>query len=364
MPESGTTARRVDLDWARGLAVLVMIQAHVLDAWTRPTDRTTQAFHYLNILSGFAAPLFLWLAGVASVVSAKRTFGRTGRRSDASSTVVRRGLGVFALAVLFRLQSFLFNPGGPAATIFRVDILNILGPGIMLTGVLWSVPLSRPSQVVLFASTATVTAMVTPIVRLASWVDALPAGLQWYVRPSGDHTVFTLFPWLGFVFAGVAVGVLTAAASSRRTERLVHSALGAIGVVLCFVGFYTATLPTIYRQSSYWTSSPTFFALRSGVLLLVGALLYALARLAARWNLACLPLQRLGRASLFIYWIHVPIVYGWVAAPLRRRLSVPETLVAFLLFSGLNYATLLVRDRLREHWAPRGPGGVGSLTPA
>jgi len=341
-----------------------MIEAHVLDAWTRPADRTIQAFHYLNVLGGFAAPLFLWLAGVASVLSGERILDRTGRRPEAGWAVARRGLEVFALAFLFRLQSFLFNPGGPAVTILRVDILNVLGLGIMLTGALWSLPMPRTWRVALLAGIATVTAMVTPVVRLATWVASLPAGLQWYVRPSGDHTVFTLFPWLGFVFAGGAVGVLLAGARARRTTPWLHLALAAVGVALCLVGFYTATLPTIYRQSSYWTSSPTFFAVRSGVLLLFGPLLYALVRIAAKWDIACLPIQRLGRASLFIYWIHVPIVYGWVTYPLRRRLTIPQTLIAFLLFSGLMYGALLTRDWLRELWVQRRRGGVGSLRPA
>jgi uncharacterized membrane protein len=226
------------------------------------------------------------------------------------------------------------------------------------------VQLPRPRQVALLASIATMTAMVTPVVRLATWVDRLPAGLQWYVRPSGDHTVFTLFPWLGFVFAGGAVGVLLAGARTRRSERWLHLALGAVGVGLCLVGFYTATLPTIYRESSYWTSSPTFFAVRSGAILLVGAFLYAVAQVSARWDVACRPLQRLGRASLFIYWIHVPIVYGWVAAPLRRKLAIPEILIAIVLFSGLMYGALILRDWLRAHWVQRGGGSVGSLRPA
>ena len=41
-----------------------MIHAHVLDAWTLTSERKTLAFGYLNVLGGFAAPLFLWLAAV------------------------------------------------------------------------------------------------------------------------------------------------------------------------------------------------------------------------------------------------------------------------------------------------------------
>ena len=32
-----TSVRHAYLDWVRGVAVLVMVEAHVLDSWTRPT---------------------------------------------------------------------------------------------------------------------------------------------------------------------------------------------------------------------------------------------------------------------------------------------------------------------------------------
>jgi len=72
--------RRRYIDLARGLAVLVMIEAHTLDAWTRPADHSTLAFRNLTVLGGFAAPLFLWLAGTALVLSAERRARRTGSR--------------------------------------------------------------------------------------------------------------------------------------------------------------------------------------------------------------------------------------------------------------------------------------------
>src|SRR6185369_10809031 len=70
--------RRRYIDWARGIAVLIMIQAHTADAWTRMADRSSHAYGYVLILAGFAAPLFLWLAGLGLVLSAERTQKKTG----------------------------------------------------------------------------------------------------------------------------------------------------------------------------------------------------------------------------------------------------------------------------------------------
>ena len=62
-------ARRAYLDVLRGIAVLVMIEAHVIDSWTRDADRQLHYFRQSMVLGGFAAPLFLFMAGIAVAMS-------------------------------------------------------------------------------------------------------------------------------------------------------------------------------------------------------------------------------------------------------------------------------------------------------
>ena len=40
------------------------------------------------------------------------------------------------------------------------------------------------------------------------------------------------------------------------------------------------------------------------------------------------PLATLGAASLFAYWVHVELVYGGIALPIKHRLPVELTIVA------------------------------------
>src|SRR5690349_13253108 len=105
----GLGARRPYIDWTRGVAVLLMIEAHVFDAWTSVADRSGFAYRNLMILGGFAAPLFLWLAGLAGVLSAERTLRKTGSRRDAGFALCRRGAEVLLLAFLFRIQAFVVS---------------------------------------------------------------------------------------------------------------------------------------------------------------------------------------------------------------------------------------------------------------
>jgi uncharacterized membrane protein len=347
--------RRRYIDWARGLAVLVMIEAHTFDAWTRYTSRVGHNYRNLTVLGGFAAPLFLWLAGVALVLSAERTLERTGSRREAAAAICRRGLEIFILAFLFRVQAFIVSPGSAVVMIFRVDILNIMGPGIVLAGLIWWLAEGVWTAAIAFTVLTSGVAMMTPIIRGAQWVNALPRWGQWYVRPEADYTNFTMFPWVGFLLAGAAVGALIAAARDSREEGRLQLVLGGAGALFVAAGFYTATLPSLYHpRSSFWYTSPTFFAIRLGVMMLALTLLYALQAGIGRWaGKLMIPIERIGRSSLFIYWIHVELVYGYATWPLRHRLTLWQMAVAYALFCAAMYGALILRDRVVAAWRLR-----------
>jgi uncharacterized membrane protein len=339
--------RRSYIDVARGVAVLLMIEAHTLDAWTRFADRRGMAFRDATVLGGFAAPMFLWLAGLGVALAAARAAERRGQRA-AIEAACRRGLEIFVLAFLFRLQAWVVTPGSPPVTIFRVDVLNIMGPSMIVAGLLWGVARSAAGRVASFSVATILLALATPLIRASAAVDALPAWLQWYVRPAGEMTTFTLFPWAAFVFAGAAVGALIAASGDARSERRLHAALAATGALLVVIGFWAAARPSIYASSSFWTTSPTWFAIRVGILMLGLSAIYLLA--------PPMPVvERLGRSSLFIYWIHVELVYGYASWLWRHRLPLPVTAIAYVAFCALMYRAIVFRDRIIPIWRSRRP---------
>jgi uncharacterized membrane protein len=371
-PQEPDSRRRSYIDWARGIAVLVMIEAHAVDAWTRAADKSSVAYRDATILGGFAAPMFLWLAGLAVVLAATRHAERSGCRTQAVNAIVRRGLVIYILAFLFRVQAFIVSPGNHIVTLFRVDILNIMGPAIVGAGLAWSMARTAAGRIVVFAIVAAAIGMLTPIVRAWPAVAGLPLWVQWHLRPGGDMTVFTLLPWAGFVFAGAAAGALLAAAVEGRQERRANAALCLVGAALVGVGLYTAGRPTIYASSSFWTSSPTWFAIRVGILMVALSWLYALEQaIGTRAGLPAgaphrglrafllswqPPLARFGQHSLFIYWIHVELVYGYTSWLWWHRLPLWGTAIGYVLFCALMYRAIEWRDRVVEWWRtpPRG----------
>ena len=343
--------RRRYIDLARGVAVLLMIEAHTVDAWTRAADRDSIGFRNARIVGGFAAPLFLWLAGVALVLAATATLRRTGSRAAAVEAICRRGLEIFILAFLFRLQAFILSPGGDVLTVFRVDILNIMGPALVVAGLLWGISATAGGVVWSCAAATLIIGMLTPVVRTTTLIDPLPVWIQWYLRPAGQQTTFVAFPWAGFVFAGAASGALLAPVADERREQRVQIASAAAGAALVTFGFWAATQPSLYRQSSFWTSSPTYFAIRVGILMLALAAMFVIDRISLFGLSWQKPAETLGRSSLFVYWIHVELVYGYATWPIHNRLPLWAALAACSLFSGLMYAAVLAKDRLRQ-WRP------------
>ncbi len=334
----------------RGIAVLVMLEAHILDSWIRPADRSSITFRNLTILGGFGAPLFLWLAGLALVLAAEASLARGEARGAAARHVCARGLQIFALAFLFRLQALIVTPGGSLVQLLRVDVLNVMGPAMVAAGIVWGVVHRRAAMVAACAAAAAGIALATPPIRIAAFVDAVPAPLRWYLRPSGPNTTFTLFPWAGFVFAGAAAGGLLAAARARALERRLLAGLGVAGAALAGIGFYAATLPTLYRESYFWTSSPAYFAVRVGVLMGLLAAAYALFEAVGPGAAVLRILQRFGRNSLFVYWIHVELVYGYASRPFHRSLSIPQVALGFLLFSATMYTAALAKEHGAKIW--------------
>lgn len=343
-----SAARRGYLDWLRGVAVLIMIETHVLDSWTRLDERNSDFFAWSMIVGGFGAPLFLFLAGVSVSLSAGSKFRRHGDRRSASRAVVIRGLQIFGLAFLFRLQAMIVS-WGAWSSLLKVDILNIMGPAIMVSAALWGAFTSPRSRLIALAAAALATAVLTPPIRGLDILFALSDPVEGYLRPRPGQPHFAIFPWAGFAFAGAAVGVLLDRTRTAFAERRANAWIAAAGLALAFGGYAGSFLPSIYSNSDFWTSSPSFFFIRTAILMLAvtGAYAWQQRRSGSTpWS----PLQQMGRTSLFIYWIHIELIYGLVVRPLHKSLMLEQAWLGVLVFSLLMLAASIVKERVAA-WA-------------
>jgi uncharacterized membrane protein len=233
-------------------------------------------------------------------------------------------------------------------SLLKVDILNVMGPAIAVAAFAGSFVTSRSRRTLLLSAIAVSISMVTPIVRTTWLLDWLPDPIEWYFRPTPGRTNFTLFPWSGFLFAGAAVGeVVNGMYTANRHARRNQLALGVASIAIAWLGYRASFLPSIYERSEFWTSSPTFFFLRVGLIMLLLPLAFFWERapwrgVVSRWS----PIVEFGKASLFVYWIHVEMVYGFISRPLRKSLSFGEAILVDVLFSAFLLGLVLWKNRL------------------
>jgi uncharacterized membrane protein len=337
--------RLVHIDWLRGVAVLIMILWHAIDAWTLESSRGTPAFRVILIAAGWAAPLFLFLAGVSVALAADARVNRGSTRADAARALMRRGWQVFLLAHLFRLQSFLLNPNASWSGLFKPDILNVLGLSIVVAAYCWGRGRSfRSSAVWLVGSAVVAVAVLTPWSREWWWPTLLHPRAEAYLRPVGNFGVFTLFPFIGFVLVGAFVGELIA--RHRHAPDAFYRRIALAGGAFVAVGGGLSAIPALAVPSPI--DSAPFFLWRTGAMTLALSLSWALVRRlpARRFS----PLVVFGQTSLFVYWVHVELAYGVFSYPIRRALPLAWSFPAYLVLTAVMLAAAVAWQR-----RPRGP---------
>jgi uncharacterized membrane protein len=228
-------------------------------------------------------------------------------------------------------------------------MLNIMGISLVLASLIWQVvpTLSRP---IVFAAMTAVMTFATPIVRSTSFFDPLPDPLEAYLKPTGNYAAFPLFPWAGFLFAGVLVGdLIDRRRTSHRPPTSLHVGLLIAGTGGTALAIWASYQPAIYPTANFWHDSPTIFFIRLGAVAALVALAWVIEGLTERGVLPAgifRALTVLGRSSLFVYWIHIEFVYGVIAEPIKRTMPLGLTQISWALMCIALYAVVLVKNRL------------------
>lgn len=277
-----STQRLAWIDVLRGVAVIGMIQTHVLNAFLHTSHDSMGWRQEWHFLSGLLAPAFLWIAGYMQ--------GRSIRKAHSEELPV---------ITMSRLK--------------RLGVILLLAYGLHVPWNLWlSGDFSRDSWRIFLQSDILQCMAVSLLLLLlmgtlqARWFELLTllsAALAIFFAPAVQHwqtgslfadafinhetgSLFPLLPWFGFC----AMGCFTSRwAVSWKTYL-------PFAITLIVVGLWLT--PHGYVQ-------PSFFFKRLGWLgLLVTAIHLISPFFAPRW------LQLAGRESLLIYIVHLLLIYS------------------------------------------------------
>jgi len=391
---SAPSSRLAYIDWLRGFACLLMFQTHCYDAWLGGAARNSRLAMWSQLGGTFPAPLFLFLAGISFALVVDKLLAKGLTAGQIARTTVRRGAEIFALGILFRIQEFAIALGwAPWSDLFRVDILNTIGVAIMLMGAMcWAVlsigPTSRDHQAgggagplaspdagadcrlytspeghsrrdLMMAALLVSAAMAgtTPLL----WTTWRPRFLPWELETyiNGVHNLgkpqpwlFPIFPWVAFAFVGLAFGFLLLSEFARKTGARFFIVSGLAGLAFIYLAkFLDSRSLQIYPVFDFWHTSPEFFMMRVGLLLLLTVLAYAWCRYGFG-QLGFSPMIQLGKTSLLVYWVHIELVYGKFSILPRQSQSILGAsrglLIIFLAMLLLSLLRTKLQGRLKQ----------------
>lgn len=341
--------RHPALDAARGFAVMAMVLGHTLHALLAPSARASEWVQRYWELRGLTAPLFLLVSGWAVVAAMER---RTEGSKGTYGRLVRRALLLIFLGYLLRWPGWetvqaLGWSEALVARVFAFDALQCIGASLLVGATVLS--LARRSgirMVALGALTVGITLASPAVWRLG---PELPLALRQATGMEGSQ--FTLFPWASFFFAGALAAWLLRMLRPGWPQGLVLAALGAAVLGL------TLKLPAGWTPTSAWLVA---FRVGQGLLVLAVA------------NFAPVRLSRLfaplGLLSLWVYLLHLPVVYGWAGTPgLMDRVGPtlelgPAVLVGVGLLGACYTVARLLRRlrRLSVPWRPSPAAALGT----
>jgi uncharacterized membrane protein len=349
------------IDWMRGLACVLMFQTHCYDSWLNSNARNSKFFVWSQLGGTLPAPLFLFLAGISFALVTDKFLAKGLAASQIAAITFRRGAEILGLGLLFRLQEYVIAWGwAPWSDLFRVDILNTIGVSMMLMAALcWIVLSTTDGTRIVVGLSAAITALSISLLTPLMWTTWRPDWLPWPIESyiNGVHNLgqpqawlFPIFPWAGFAFMGLATGFLLLSDWARQRGATIFLLAGTAGVALFYAARWLDRQPhQLYAVYDFWHTSPNFFLIRVGLLLLTLAAAYLWCRWGpGGWGFS--PFIQMGQTSLLVYWVHLEFVYGRFSILPKRAQDIGSASLGLLAI----FLAMLLLSMMRTKWKKRG----------
>jgi Heparan-alpha-glucosaminide N-acetyltransferase, catalytic len=354
-----------------------MIQAHCYDSWLNPEARRTLLYRWSQELSTLAAPIFLFLCGVSFALVTEGLRLKNKPRTQIFKTALLRGGEILGLGFLLRVQEFVLGyPKSPWTDLLKVDVLNILGVSIIFMALFWRLTSGNGSSAAASRSPDTggsverwrnrligLSLLIAAVVAVATpplWTTHRPRFLPWMLESyiNGVHNfgsptpwIFSIFPWCGFAFVGLAFGLFLFSDFARRKEVSALAMVGAIGALACALSlWWDYSNVRVYAVYDYWHSSPNFFLMRCGILLLLTFAIFVW----CRWGWVTegfSPFIQFGKTSLLVYWVHIEFVYGRLSILPKSRSTIPLATAGMMVIFAATMGLSIWRTRAKKRAA-------------
>ncbi len=302
--------RFIFVDLLRGWALLIMIEVHVFNSMLLPSLKAQGWFGVLNFINGLVAPSFLFISGFAFMLSTRNITKEMRHLKYPFWKKLGRIVLIFLAGYSLHLPILslrrIINYYSPEVIlrIYNVDILQCIAASLLLIFIFRIIIKSERIFTGYTVFMIIISVFLAPLVWQTDFGKIFPVPLAAYFN-NIYGSLFPLFPWMGFLFAGaIACGYFHSAKKNGSEEKYFKIIL-IIGLFLAAAGSFlpAGILPVPGGRSG---PHPLFFFERLGyVLILLSACRYYVEFRSTAQSFVL----DTGRESLLVYWLHLQIIY-------------------------------------------------------
>jgi uncharacterized membrane protein len=345
--------RYVFIDLYRTAVVLLMLEGHVFRALLAVPYQQTEWFRIHELFHGISAPAFLFGAGLTFIVSTRKQWHDFHHWGPPLNHRVKRLLLILLLGLALHLPFFSFKKIIMEGTtqdylqLFQSDVLACIGLGLLsLHGLLFFFKKDTHFYFLVFLATILIS-LSTPLIWDIDFLKIFPPALAQLLN-SNYGSPFPLFPFVGFLFAGVIVSWEFVVAVEKQREQQFMTYLCFSGIGALIGGILLDLLPVrVYPTYNFWYTSPNYFLIRTGALMLLVSTMWFITTTIKLRN----PIFTvLGRESLFVYVLHLLVVYGSVINPQQNLSSMLGQSLTPLPAIGLTVGSIAAMTGLAFGW--------------
>lgn len=274
-----------------------MVVGHTLDGLLDQALRAQPLVATYWRFRGLTAPMFLLVSGwaVATVICRSKATGWQAVRARLPRIGLLFACGFFLRLPTWGWRQLLAGNEKVWRHTIAFDALHCIAASMLVATLIFAAFESpRARMGALLALTAFAGFFAEPV-----WNLLADGHLVWQQWIGAGTAPFTLVPWAGYFAAGSIVGAWSSRGVDARTRALV---LTVVGVGLVVAGYSVAT-------ANPRVPDPRLFSLRLGQVLAFSGAFGLLPDWVGRRA------APLGRASLGVYVVHLPVIYGWGSFP-------------------------------------------------
>lgn len=293
------------LDILRGWAILIMIEVHIFNETLSPFLLNSNWFQIIHFINGMVAPTFIFVSGFVFILSGLK------KKEAYSQFKIEFWKQIFRIFMVWMIGYILHFPFMSFSKMinaepeewylfYQSNVLHCIAFGWLILFIARMFFKSDKKYLIFMIFGSFFFIFGSFYTWSRNFNGVIPGFISSYLN--GNISLFPIFPWLGFLFAGGIMGLLFQKAKEKNLEKEFVKKI----LIIAFI-FFIFFIPMSFIQLPMdWKINPFFFFIRLAVIFIF---IYFSWRYTNKRPLKSFILSTASKESLFIYVGHLILLY-------------------------------------------------------